>query len=42
MSLDHVLGQPHDFTRRQRHAVQAEPARNDAVVAPAFMALGQV
>jgi hypothetical protein len=42
MSLDLVLSQPHDFTRRQRQAVQAEPARIDAVVAPAFIALGQV
>jgi hypothetical protein len=39
MSLDLVLGQPHDFTRRQRQAVQADPTWIDAVVAPAFVAL---
>jgi hypothetical protein len=27
MSLDFVLSQPHDFTRRQRQAVEAETAR---------------
>jgi hypothetical protein len=42
MSLDLVLSQPHDLTRRQSHAVQAEPVRIDAVVAPALIALGQV
>jgi hypothetical protein len=42
MSLDLVLSEPHDFTRRQRQAVEAETARIDAVVAPAFIALRQV
>jgi hypothetical protein len=42
MSLDLVLSEPHDFTRRQRHAVEAKAVWIDAVVAPAFIALGHV